>query len=96
MANNNDDMPAAQRRHQTGRRGDALLIIDCINDLEFPGGEKVLPWALKLSSRLKDFRAGGRRTTCLSFTSTTITVTGTATSRTFTTIAPGRPPEAAG
>jgi nicotinamidase-related amidase len=25
----------------------ALLIIDVINDLEFPGGEKVLPWALR-------------------------------------------------
>lgn len=30
----------------------ALLIIDVINDLEFPGGEKVLPWARKMVDRL--------------------------------------------
>jgi nicotinamidase-related amidase len=35
----------------------ALLIIDVINDLAFPGGEKVLPWARKLASRLATFRA---------------------------------------
>jgi nicotinamidase-related amidase len=35
------------------RRSDtALLIIDVINDLEFPGGEKVLPWALRMVERL--------------------------------------------
>src|SRR4051812_13000805 len=42
------------------RRGDALVIIDTINDLEFPGGEKVLPWALKLAGRLSAFRAAAR------------------------------------
>ena len=40
----------------TASTGDALLIIDTINDLEFPGGEKVLPWAIKLASRLAPFR----------------------------------------
>jgi len=30
----------------------ALIIIDVINDLEFPGGEKVLPWAEKMAERL--------------------------------------------
>lgn len=30
----------------------AFLIIDVINDLEFPGGEKVLPWAKKMVERL--------------------------------------------
>jgi nicotinamidase-related amidase len=32
--------------------GTALLIIDVINDLEFPGGEKVLPWAERMARRL--------------------------------------------
>jgi nicotinamidase-related amidase len=40
---------------------EALLIIDCINDLEFPGGEKVLPWAVKLAARLSVFAARARR-----------------------------------
>lgn len=30
----------------------ALLIVDVINDLEFPGGEKVSPWARKMVDRL--------------------------------------------
>lgn len=30
----------------------ALLIVDVTNDLEFPGGEKVLPWAQKMVDRL--------------------------------------------
>jgi nicotinamidase-related amidase len=42
------------------KKGDALLIIDAINDLQFPGGEKVLPWAEKLSARLRRFRAKAR------------------------------------
>jgi nicotinamidase-related amidase len=37
-------------------RGDALLIVDGINDLNFPGAEKVLPWGLKLAARLSAFR----------------------------------------
>lgn len=45
----------------TARRGDALLIIDTINDLEFPGGEKVLPWAEKLACRLAPFSRRARR-----------------------------------
>ncbi len=30
----------------------ALLIIDVLNDLDFPEGEKVLPWALRMVERL--------------------------------------------
>jgi nicotinamidase-related amidase len=30
----------------------AILIVDVINDLEFPGGERVLPWATKMVDRL--------------------------------------------
>jgi nicotinamidase-related amidase len=44
------------KRTPTIKQGDALLIIDVINDLEFPGGEKVLPWAIKLSSALSSFK----------------------------------------
>jgi nicotinamidase-related amidase len=40
---------------------DVLLIIDTINDLEFPGGEKVLPWAEKMASRLATFRSKAHR-----------------------------------
>lgn len=40
--------------------GDALLIIDVINDLEFADGEKVLPWALKLTVPLAKFRRRAR------------------------------------
>jgi nicotinamidase-related amidase len=43
------------------RSGDALLIIDVINDLEFPGGEKVLPWALRLASPMATFRSKAHR-----------------------------------
>jgi nicotinamidase-related amidase len=39
----------------------ALLIIDVINDLEFPGAEKVLPWAMKMATRLSSFRAKAHR-----------------------------------
>lgn len=38
------------------KQGDALLIIDAINDLAFPQGEKLLPWALKLAHCLSLFR----------------------------------------
>ena len=31
----------------------ALLVIDVLNDLEFPGGENVLPWAQKMVERLR-------------------------------------------
>lgn len=34
------------------KRETALLVVDVINDLEFPGGEKVLPWARKMVERL--------------------------------------------
>ncbi|MDC0706942.1 cysteine hydrolase [Stigmatella sp. ncwal1] len=39
----------------------ALLIIDVINDLEFPGGEKVLPWARKMVDRLAPVAERARR-----------------------------------
>lgn len=42
-------------------KNSALLIIDMINDLEFPGGEKVLPWAERAASSLKDFASRARR-----------------------------------
>jgi len=41
--------------------GDVLLIVDVINDLSFPGGEKVLPWAKKLATRLDVFRSRAHR-----------------------------------
>ncbi len=34
----------------------ALLIIDCINDLDFPGAENLLPWAEALVKPLLSFR----------------------------------------
>jgi len=40
----------------SARNGDALLIIDTINDLEFFGGENVFPWAIKLAKNLAPFR----------------------------------------
>ncbi|ATB47978.1 isochorismatase hydrolase [Corallococcus macrosporus DSM 14697] len=52
-----------RRRPSSGRRSDtALLIIDVINDLDFPGGEKVLPWALRMVERLGPFAERMRRT----------------------------------
>jgi nicotinamidase-related amidase len=39
----------------------ALLIVDVLNDLEFEGGEKVLPWGLRLTPRLVRFRGQARR-----------------------------------
>jgi len=45
-----------------GRRSTTvLLIIDVINDLNFPGGEKVLPWAVRMAERLVAFRDRARR-----------------------------------
>ncbi len=40
---------------------DALLLIDVVNDLEFPGGERVLPWAEQLVVPLRAARAKARR-----------------------------------
>ncbi len=34
------------------RNVDALLIIDVINDLDFPGGERILPWARRMAFNL--------------------------------------------
>ncbi|EYF00372.1 cysteine hydrolase family protein [Chondromyces apiculatus] len=38
----------------------AVLVIDVLNDLAFPGGEKVVPWAHKMAARLKPFLARAR------------------------------------
>jgi nicotinamidase-related amidase len=43
------------------RSDTALLIIDVINDLDFPGGENVLPWALRMVERLGPFAERMRR-----------------------------------
>ncbi len=40
---------------------DALVIIDVINDLSFPGGEKVLPWAKRLVNPLLNVRHAADR-----------------------------------
>ena len=42
-------------------KGDALLLIDLINDLQFPGGEKVLPWAIKMRAPVRRAAAHFRR-----------------------------------
>jgi nicotinamidase-related amidase len=39
----------------------AVLLIDVLNDLEFPGGEKVLPWAVRLAPPLRLFCTKARR-----------------------------------
>jgi nicotinamidase-related amidase len=43
------------------RPGDVLLVIDAINDLDFPGGERLLPWATTAARRLVHFRAAAHR-----------------------------------
>jgi nicotinamidase-related amidase len=43
------------------RAGDALLVIDAINDLRFPAARKLLPWAMKLVGRLSAFLSKARR-----------------------------------
>jgi len=53
--------PRRAPAQRSTRSHDALLIIDAINDLEFPGGEKILPWAMKFAPRLATFRANARR-----------------------------------
>lgn len=53
--------PRKQPRKPERRSDTALLIIDVINDLEFPGGEKVLPWALRMVERLGPFAARARK-----------------------------------
>jgi nicotinamidase-related amidase len=51
-------MPDATSQPMKSRT--ALLVVDVINDLEFPGGEKVLPWAEKMVERLKPLLAKAR------------------------------------
>jgi nicotinamidase-related amidase len=55
------ELAMARRRIVHSRWGDAVLIVDVINDLQFPGGEKVSPWAQKLAARLKPLRAKARQ-----------------------------------
>lgn len=43
------------------RRHDALLIIDVINDLEFEGAKRLLPWAARLAPRLAKFKVKAGR-----------------------------------
>jgi nicotinamidase-related amidase len=45
---------------ETGGRA-ALLIVDVINDLEFPGGERVLPWARQMVEHLAPVLDRARR-----------------------------------
>src|SRR5947209_13183061 len=59
-ARKNSRKPVQKRTVQLNH-GDALLIIDVINDLEFPGGEKVLPWAQKLAPRLAALKKTANR-----------------------------------
>jgi nicotinamidase-related amidase len=39
----------------------ALLIVDVINDLEFPGGDKVLPWAERMAQKLRPVMRQARK-----------------------------------
>jgi nicotinamidase-related amidase len=39
----------------------AIVVIDVINDLEFPGGDKVLPWARKMAKSLTPVLRRARR-----------------------------------
>ncbi|RKH44063.1 cysteine hydrolase family protein [Corallococcus sicarius] len=47
--------PKLPRSTHERRSDTALLIIDVINDLDFPGGENVLPWAERMVERLEPF-----------------------------------------
>ena len=38
----------------------ALLIIDVINDLEFPGGEKILPGAIEMARNIRELKQQAR------------------------------------
>lgn len=46
-----NDTPHIHKKSNT-----ALLIIDMINDLEFPGGEDLLPYASKAADRINDLK----------------------------------------
>jgi nicotinamidase-related amidase len=52
--------PAEEPKVRCGK-GDALLLIDVVNDLEFRGGERVLPWAQQLVRPLRAVRAQAQR-----------------------------------
>lgn len=53
--------PKKKASTQRVRKGDAIVIIDMINDLSFPGGEKVLPWALSFAPKLVGVREKAHR-----------------------------------
>lgn len=53
-------MPSATKATLQPDR-DALLLVDVVNDLEFSGGEKVLPWAERLVRPLRGVCAEARR-----------------------------------
>ena len=42
-------------------RRDALIIIDVLNPLDFPGAEKIHPWAKRMTPRLLSVRSRARR-----------------------------------
>ena len=54
-------MSTKKRKAEVRAKGDALLIIDVINDLEFPEGERVLPWARRLTKPLRALSSKARR-----------------------------------
>ena len=54
-------MRSKRSKKQKATRKSALLIIDVINDLEFPGGEKVLPWAQRAVKSLTDVANRARK-----------------------------------
>lgn len=53
---------APKRRTAGSKQGkDAILVIDVLNDLDFDGGENVLPWAIKLAKPLRAVCRRARR-----------------------------------
>jgi hypothetical protein len=58
----------------------ALVLVDVINDLEFEGGDRLLPQALAMADRLAALAARARRARVPSSTSTTTSGAGAPTS----------------
>jgi len=59
----------------------ALVLIDVINDMEFPGGDRLLAQARPMAARLAELSGAPRRPACPSSTPTTTSVAGNRTSR---------------
>jgi len=55
------DMKESKNKQKLNAGADAVLLIDVLNDLEFPGGDKVLPWAERLVTPLRALCAKARR-----------------------------------